>query len=521
MSSVKEMDSGKPAAVDTAVSESGKNESARKIEEFLEEVNEQIRYKPMRAAIDEELKGHIEDKTELYKEYGLEEEEAVARAVRDMGDAVEIGIQMNDAHHTRIYWPLMGMALVLMVLGVAGNIRYFWNGTLDIWFLNDVIAENLYFPAGVVALLVVLRWGYPFVIRYVNKICVCYLVFCGFVFLIRFSSGFLYDILKGTVFAGRLLSLSVYFGVLILAAPVLAVFLYRQRHKGVRGILYAGLFTGTLLLTQVFRMYGDYLSMAVFALLATFFAVLLYMAFRGYMDMPVKKTVGVSAAVFLALLLLGGIFRPDNSAIELFLTPERHAGDLWEDGYNGVLIKELLGRAKPAGRADISQEDLYAYGTGKWYFSEDGPGRWEGIQTLEEMEAYLNQFYQEDTVTLENILPQHYQNNYRIAYWILKYGWLPAILLMGAMAVFGALLLGVSFHIRNRLGRLVAFAGSICLIIQYLFYFLGNFGYQFGWFGTLPFVSEGKTGILVNAVLLGLVLSAYRYDLVMEERMHV
>ena len=115
MSSVKEMDSGKPAAVDTAVSESGKNESARKIEEVLEEVNEQIRYKPMRAAIDEELKGHIEDKTELYKEYGLEEEEAVARAVRDMGDAVEIGIQKNDAHHTRIYWPLMGMALALMV----------------------------------------------------------------------------------------------------------------------------------------------------------------------------------------------------------------------------------------------------------------------------------------------------------------------------------------------------------------------------------------------------------------------
>lgn len=517
MSFVREMDSGKSRlAADTVVSDSSK-----KIEEFLDEVNEQIRYKPMRAAIDEELRGHIEDKTELYKEYGLEEEEAISRAVRDMGDAVEIGMQMNDAHHTRISWPLMGMALAFVILGILGNIRYFWNGALDKWFFEGVMVESLYFLAGVLVLLVVLRWGYPFVIRYVNKICVCYLVFCGLLLALRFSSGLLYDILKETRFAGRFFSLSVYFGILILAAPVLAVFLYRQRHKGIRGILYAGLFTGALLLTQMFRMYGDYLYMAVFALLLTFLAVLLYMAFRGYMDIPVKRTVGVSAAVFLLLLLPGGIVRPDGYTVELFLTPERQASDLWEDGYNGVLIKELLGKAKLAGQAEITQEELYAYGTGKWYFSENGQGHWEGRQTLEEMEAYLNQFYREDTVTLEEILPQHYQNNYRIAYWILKYGWLPALLLMGAMAVFGALLLWVSLHIRNRLGRLVAFAGSICLIVQYLFYFLGNFGHQFGWFGTLPFVSEGKMSILVNAVLLGLVLSAYRYDLVVEEKIHV
>ncbi len=73
-----------------------------KVQEFLEEVNGQIGYGPMRVAIDEELAAHIEDKTELYREYGLEEEEAVSRAVRDMGDAAQIGIQMNEAHHTRL-----------------------------------------------------------------------------------------------------------------------------------------------------------------------------------------------------------------------------------------------------------------------------------------------------------------------------------------------------------------------------------------------------------------------------------
>lgn len=516
MSFVEEMNGEKPVA-----DEKTATLKRNRIEEFLEEVNEQIRYKPMRAAIDEELRGHIEDKTELYKEYGLEEEEAVSRAVRDMGDAVEIGIQMNDAHHTRTFWPLMGMALFFVAMGISGNIRYFWYGHLDSGFLLDSVSGSLYFPLGVLVLLVVMRWGYPFVIRHVNKICICYLVFCGLTLLTRFSSTYIYDTLKGTIFGWRFFNLSVYFGVLILAAPVLAVFLYRQRHRGVRGILYAGLFTAALLLTQTFRMYGDYLYMAVFALLLTFFAVVLYMAFQGYMDMPVKKTVGVSAAVFLVLLMLGGIFQLGGDTMELFLTPQRQAANMWEDGYNGVLIEELLGRAEAFGQADLTREELYAYGTGKWYFSENGPGQWESMQTMEEMEAYLRQFYQEDTVTLEDILPQHYQNNYRVAYWILKYGWIPALLLMGAMAAFGALMVWVSFHIRNRLGRLVAFAGSICIIIQYVFYFLGNFGHQFGWFGTLPFVSEGNVSIVVNAVLLGLVLSAYRYDLVMEEKINV
>jgi hypothetical protein len=35
-----------------------------------------------------------------------------------------------------------------------------------------------------------------------------------------------------------------------------------------------------------------------------------------------------------------------------------------------------------------------------------------------------------DVKTLEDILPEHYQTNYRIAYWILKYGWMPSIALL-------------------------------------------------------------------------------------------
>ena len=120
--------------------------------------------------------------------------------------------------------------------------------------------------------------------------------------------------------------------------------------------------------------------------------------------------------------------------------------------------------------------------------------------TLEDNKAYWQQFFTVDTVTLEDVLPQFYPINYRIADWILSYGWFPGIFLLGLVLVFGVLLAGISFKIRNR-----------------LFYVLGNFGFRFGWFGSLPLVSEGMVSGVVNAILLGLVLSVYRYDLVTKE----
>lgn len=49
------------------------------------------------------------------------------------------------------------------------------------------------------------------------------------------------------------------------------------------------------------------------------------------------------------------------------------------------------------------------------------------------------------------------------------------------------------------------------------FYVLGNFGFQYATFPNLPLISEGRISIIFNMLLLGLILSAYRYDHVVEE----
>ena len=92
-----------------------RSEQQERLNHFLEDVDEQIAYKPIHAAVNEELRAHVEDKAETYMEYGIEEDEAYEKAIRDMGDASVIGIQMNETHHLRIAKPLLAAILILYV----------------------------------------------------------------------------------------------------------------------------------------------------------------------------------------------------------------------------------------------------------------------------------------------------------------------------------------------------------------------------------------------------------------------
>lgn len=190
-----------------------------------------------------------------------------------------------------------------------------------------------------------------------------------------------------------------------------------------------------------------------------------------------------------------------KSSLITCFAPATITDSRWDDAYNGVLVKELLTRSSIVGTADISPEELVEYGTGNWYFTHG-----EDID-------FMKYFHEdESTVTVADVLPQHYLNNYRITYIIVTYGWIPGI-------IFIAFLVGICFTctritkgIASRLGFAISLSCSIILTLQIIMYILGNFGFQFGSFCNLPFISEGTCSIIVNMILVGLILSIHRYD---------
>lgn len=87
------------------------------IKDFLNSVCEQIRYKPIRESISEELKNHIEEIKENYMQEGLQEELAEGEVIKQMGDSVEIGKKLNKIHRPKLDWKLVLIIGVLICFG--------------------------------------------------------------------------------------------------------------------------------------------------------------------------------------------------------------------------------------------------------------------------------------------------------------------------------------------------------------------------------------------------------------------
>lgn len=66
--------------------------------EYLEKVGDQIAVPGIREEIKKELLAHLYDQKEAFLLEGMSDETAEEAAVREMGDPVEVGIELNEIH---------------------------------------------------------------------------------------------------------------------------------------------------------------------------------------------------------------------------------------------------------------------------------------------------------------------------------------------------------------------------------------------------------------------------------------
>ena len=82
--------------------------------EFLNRVCQEIKYKPAKRDISEEMETHIQDLKENYIHDGFTNLEAEEKAVAQMGNAEEIGKKLNKIHRPKLEWKLLILILILM-----------------------------------------------------------------------------------------------------------------------------------------------------------------------------------------------------------------------------------------------------------------------------------------------------------------------------------------------------------------------------------------------------------------------
>ena len=88
------------------------------IKSFLNTVCEQIKYKPVRPGISDELEQHINDVKEEYIAKGINSDEAEEKAVLQMGNAEDIGKKLNKIHKPHLDWKLIILISVLIGFGI-------------------------------------------------------------------------------------------------------------------------------------------------------------------------------------------------------------------------------------------------------------------------------------------------------------------------------------------------------------------------------------------------------------------
>lgn len=198
------------------------------LSEYIETVTGQMRCKRARAAVARELTQHIEEQKQAYMEQGMEEALAEAEAVRQMGDAVEVGTQMDHIHRPRLD------VRVLVLTGIFSIAACFFQGMVleaqGINALSAVGANNmLSLGAGVLLMLGILFADYTFLGK--RPLAVWSVIFI-LLPAVRFICEAVGIQLLGFMWEDRVFR----FSLLTLMLPAYGGVIYYYRQKGLKGI---------------------------------------------------------------------------------------------------------------------------------------------------------------------------------------------------------------------------------------------------------------------------------------------
>ena len=438
-----------------------------KAEEYLKTLTDQIRCKMAREAVRDELLAHIEDQKTAYLSEGMEQEEAEEAAVREMGDPVETGNEMDRIHRPKMAW---GMIALITALSIAGYVLqklieakvveaggYGWLGSRTLLFLI----------VGLLLMVGVCFVDYTRIGMYAKEIMIAADVLLFGAVMLGAS------VING---AGNYIVLPVIGYVTIdylalLTVPVYAAVLYACRGQGYRAVGKAVLWMipPVWLVLHIPR-----LTTAV-TLALSFVVILAIAVWRKWFRISRKKTLaGILAVTVIAPVAVGAYYwffgaSYQQERLRYILMDPQESGA----GYVPLMIRQFLEGSRMAGA-----------GTGTTPVE---------LTRIPEIQNFI----------LSGV----------IAY----YGILAAVIFVGVMLFLLMRFLKISLGQRNQLGMLMGAGCSVLFLVEAAFYLLENLGVIY--IGTFcPFLSYGGTGTMVTYILLGLLLSIYRYQNTAPER---
>lgn len=189
--------------------------------EYMNTLTEQIGNKRARQLVTSEIQGHIEDLADSFMEDGMEPDAAVSEAVRQMGDPVKVGIELDKIHRPRFPYSFFSCALILIAAGIITQSKIFpllQNTNSNTAFIAKTIGYNI---IGLCTAFGIIYADYTILAKYASKLWIIFPIFAFLPFVSKIG---------GTYPMSNFL--------LCLFPIIFASFIYKQKNKGLKGIFF-------------------------------------------------------------------------------------------------------------------------------------------------------------------------------------------------------------------------------------------------------------------------------------------
>ncbi len=284
-----------------------------RFEAYLARVCAEIRWKRAHPILRRELRTHLEEQKADCLAAGMTEAEAENEAIRQMGDPVLVGRELDDIHRPKTQWGLLCLTALLAVLGTVFRLHISGQyGTLWVLFCLAI---------SIAALLCGTFFNYHALGRYAGPLCLVILaVGC-------LSLAFPYAVMNGrawpTAYVAQLFPLAYALGV------------YALRDRGWGG------FAAAALLAVPFAAVGcripSFSMVLAFVLSAA--ATLFWAVSRDWFRVRKSRARTLIAGAFVLLAAFSLLLLWRSGRLLLVLHPEL---DAMGTGYQGVALREAL-----------------------------------------------------------------------------------------------------------------------------------------------------------------------------------
>lgn len=409
------------------------------MEEYLNNLLDQIRCRKAHAAIREELESHISDQIEDNMKAGMTREEAEKAAVCDMGDPVTTGISLDQIHRPKMARQIIVLMAVIMFAGVL------------IHWMMGAPAACMQTISGFCLMFFICHLDYTRIAA-IAKVIAAGIILVG-IYALFFGVRF-----GGNIWVASLLWLRIsMFSFLMLYVPVYGAILYSYYGEGYKGLVKAALWAVPPLFIALMMS-----SLTLFLILSVCMISLLVLAVVKKWFQVKQKRVVIGAAIL--VLAITGILQIANAPYQMDRIRNFLAGDV-ESNYVTKVLKNCF--------------------TGSILIGK-------GVEEL------------------KTTLPD-YNNSFILAYLTGTYGYIICTAVCAVLVLLIVAIFSIVFRQKNQLGMMMGFGSGMILFTNIAINLLENFGILPTSQTFLPFFSKGGSCMYVCYILMGVILSVYRY----------